>query len=196
MECPHCNGEINEAAKKCKHCGEWLQQQQQPSRPTTGGHTGPNTAVLALIAVLLVGLIGAITYGALKGDEPVRPQPDVVHVDPRPRGCGVPDCEDPPGLHGSMTWYNETSRYWTIKSYTHDNTSVSRRIPPMQPVTIEGYLQGKRATLGNTEQGKTFAEVTCEFVGNQHHMLKIMDEGVYMSMPTGKWHRMLGIKHK
>lgn len=24
MECPICFGEINERAKKCKHCGEWV----------------------------------------------------------------------------------------------------------------------------------------------------------------------------
>ena len=25
--CPYCGGEINQSAKKCKHCGKWLEKQ-------------------------------------------------------------------------------------------------------------------------------------------------------------------------
>src|SRR6056297_430221 len=42
--CPYCHEEILEAARKCKHCGEWLED--PPSTSTTGTmSSNPETIV-------------------------------------------------------------------------------------------------------------------------------------------------------
>lgn len=42
-KCPYCGGEIMESAKKCKHCGEWLEERpispQQASTPESKPQT-------------------------------------------------------------------------------------------------------------------------------------------------------------
>lgn len=37
IECPACGESILPAAKKCKHCGEWVQPQAAPAAPPTSG---------------------------------------------------------------------------------------------------------------------------------------------------------------
>lgn len=35
INCPFCNGEIISTAKKCKHCGEWVNQVHSPNHTHT-----------------------------------------------------------------------------------------------------------------------------------------------------------------
>lgn len=45
MNCPFCESEISDTAKKCRFCGEWIADPAPGSRPNTGGYqTGSVTA--------------------------------------------------------------------------------------------------------------------------------------------------------
>lgn len=44
-KCPYCGGKIMESAKKCKHCGEWLEERHISPRQTSKIEVKPQTEV-------------------------------------------------------------------------------------------------------------------------------------------------------
>lgn len=70
-KCPYCHGEVDEAAKKCRHCGEWLTSQKTDSefvahRIKSGLQAGSTCAGL-IMALILGGFVGLMTESATKG---------------------------------------------------------------------------------------------------------------------------------
>lgn len=77
MECPFCNAEISESARKCKHCGEWVQQ--PPAGSTTPAVVaekkagGSENFMFGVIVVLTIGLVGTLGYFLFRPPPPPPP---------------------------------------------------------------------------------------------------------------------------
>ena len=61
--CPYCGEEILAVAKKCKHCGEWLDKQNVTSKPTESLHPidqkgGKKIWKVIIPVIILVAVIG------------------------------------------------------------------------------------------------------------------------------------------
>lgn len=78
--CPYCGGEIMAVAKKCKHCGKWLDANNTLQQPTNVSTNAPKQsifsnkkAVLILIGVIVIALVVffSIHFGN-GGNEPVQ----------------------------------------------------------------------------------------------------------------------------
>lgn len=62
-KCPYCGKEILAVAKKCKHCGEWLDNDVKQSQPTES-YQGQKRSVgygtkifIAIIAIIILVII-------------------------------------------------------------------------------------------------------------------------------------------
>lgn len=68
--CPYCGGEIMSAAKKCKHCGEWLEARPQNSsnehrepQPNSQGtdveikHSNTKKIIIIVVCVIILALV-------------------------------------------------------------------------------------------------------------------------------------------
>ncbi len=65
-KCPYCGKEILAVAKKCKHCGEWLDSRDKQAQPYQQ-HQGQKQGVsygtkvfLAIIAIIILVIIALI----------------------------------------------------------------------------------------------------------------------------------------
>src|ERR1700692_905119 len=96
-DCPFCREEIQAVAKKCKHCGEWLDKTSnapvlnyhpnaQVREGTIPGRSYLNAAVLTLILYVIgFWFIGAIVNNAyLKSAKRVELE---TGVEPEGKGC-------------------------------------------------------------------------------------------------------------
>jgi Flp pilus assembly protein TadB len=68
MECPYCSEEIKESAKKCKHCGEWLEQTDEWSgssnaRAVNKGLKDKEFDDFAFTFVMLLTILFSIVVG-------------------------------------------------------------------------------------------------------------------------------------
>ena len=71
--CPYCGGEILEVAKKCKHCGHWLNDNQPKveealkveTKPTTSPTPKPKKPMSKFEICVFFGIPGAIILGIL-----------------------------------------------------------------------------------------------------------------------------------
>lgn len=49
--CPFCDGEIGSTARKCRHCGEWLDGRQSPGQQSVG---------LAKLVIIAIGVMAVL----------------------------------------------------------------------------------------------------------------------------------------
>lgn len=80
-KCPYCGGEIMAVAKKCRHCGKWLDANnamtQQPTNISTNAPKqsifSNKKIVLMLIGVIIIGLVVFFSiHSSNGGNEPVQ----------------------------------------------------------------------------------------------------------------------------
>jgi uncharacterized membrane protein YvbJ len=80
-KCPYCGGEIMAVAKKCRHCGKWLDANnamtQQPTNISTNAPKqsifSNKKTVLMLIGVIIIGLVVFFSiHSSNGGNEPVQ----------------------------------------------------------------------------------------------------------------------------
>lgn len=71
MKCPYCAEEIQPAAVKCKHCGEWLDKSKAPLAQPIPDATQPrDNASLTLYSVLLTSPGSAPVQRRVLGKDP------------------------------------------------------------------------------------------------------------------------------
>jgi len=56
-KCPYCAEEIKGEAKKCKHCGEWLNKNEEPEKSST------LTVVFGIVTFIAFAFIGFLMWG-------------------------------------------------------------------------------------------------------------------------------------
>lgn len=63
-KCPYCGGEIMMAARKCKHCGEWIEEKPQsaPVSPVHDTevkieHSNSKKVVLIVLAAIILAIV-------------------------------------------------------------------------------------------------------------------------------------------
>lgn len=60
-KCPYCGGEIKAAAKKCKHCGRWIEE-QPAEKPSNGSDKKESIAILSIIALVVIVLAASFFF--------------------------------------------------------------------------------------------------------------------------------------
>jgi hypothetical protein len=58
QKCPYCQGEITKLAKKCRHCGEWLEPNPQKTAEPKRHNTGEKKEIFGALALLC----GCLSY--------------------------------------------------------------------------------------------------------------------------------------
>ncbi len=95
--CPHCGGEILAEAKKCWHCGRWIEQPIEIEKK--GGHKGLIIAIVALAAIILTG-VGLLLAGVFdkKEKEQIKPEIEQPVDEPQKEEIDTPEVEveEPP----------------------------------------------------------------------------------------------------
>jgi hypothetical protein len=174
MHCPICAGEVQDQARKCKHCGEWIAEEGPPTR-SRGGRAaregGLNTffkfGVVALLAsglaVLAMSLRQGEEVGAAdktKGTVIKEPKVDPMSVqgDPPP-ACG--------GQHGTLVFKNDLhERTVTVTVPTghelerfsdHSNETVVLTLHHAETGIVKDILIGDAHIKVTAEGGETYS---------------------------------------
>ena len=67
--CPHCEGEVSDTARKCRHCGEWLSEPGEPDSSSGEAaepdleKAGSSGGILSGLASLVVPGLGQLLQG-------------------------------------------------------------------------------------------------------------------------------------
>lgn len=68
-KCPYCGGEIKAVAKKCKHCGKWIEQQEggTEAQPASfESFTSVNWKIIVVCIVILIIVLCVLFSSANK----------------------------------------------------------------------------------------------------------------------------------